>query len=534
MRATRGGLWVAFALAGCVGTVEWPGVPDPFLTPGEPVPGQSGVRRLSRVELDTTVNDLLGDTTNSAQGLLPPEPVDPFDNDYRAQVASAALIESVERFATDAANRLLSNATQRAALVTCTPNGPGDAACLGTVVQNFGRRVLRRPLAADEVARFVALQSYAVEDNNFDTGVRLVIAAMLQHPEFLYRVELGRPVAGRPDTFKLNSYEMAARLSYFLWGSTPPDWLLDDAGADKLADAAGIATAVDKLLADPRSMKRLGRFHALWLAYAKLPHAAALTSALQAESAALVDRVIFTDKGDYFNLFSSPQTYIGTTLATHYGMVGAPSTGSGWVSYGAAPRIGLLSHGSVLSAGAKFADTSPTQRGIFVRTRLLCQEVLAPPPSVNADEMPTNPGSNCKVDRYSAHASTGNCKSCHQSLDPIGFGLENFDREGKWRDHDNNEPNCPISGNGSINGLAAGDLPFKGTVGLANMLTASPEFEQCVVTQLYRFNMGRVEDPADVTLIHALTDGFRAKRREFGALVKDLVTHPTFAFRVEE
>ncbi|MBX7113593.1 MAG: DUF1588 domain-containing protein [Myxococcaceae bacterium] len=498
------------------------------------MPGQSGVRRLSRVELDTALSDLLGDTSNSAQGLLPPEPVNPFDNDYRAQFASAALIESVERLATDAANRALANATLRAALVPCSPKGPGDASCMRTMVQTVGRRVFRRPLTGEEVDRFMALQTFAVEDNNFDTGVRLVLQAMLQHPAFLYRVELGTPLAERPGTFKLSNYEMATRLSFFLWGSTPPDWLLDDAANDKLADAAGIRAAVDQLLADPRAKRRLERFHALWLAYAKLPHPAALTNALQAESAALVDKVLFTDRGDYFELFRSSETYVNSTLAAHYGMLGAPASGSAWLPYGPLPRMGLLSQGAVLSAGAKFSDTSPTQRGIFVRTRLLCQDIAPPPSNANVDEPPTSPSSNCKVDRYSAHASTGNCKSCHQSLDPIGFGLENFDREGKYRAHDDNEPNCPISGDGKITGLPGGELPFRGAVGLANLLTASPEFEQCVVTQLYRFNMGRKEDPADLAFISALTEGFRSQRREFQTLLKDFVSHPTFAYRVEE
>ena len=169
MRAYGWAVVSLLAMTACEAKLSWPLPSDPFAgAPTDPVPGQSGVRRLSRVELDTALNDLLGDTSNSAQGLLPPEPVNPFDNDYRAQFASAALIESVERFATDAANRVLANATQRAALITCSPNGPGDAACLRTVVQTVGRRVLRRPLTSEEVERFMALQTFAVEDANFD------------------------------------------------------------------------------------------------------------------------------------------------------------------------------------------------------------------------------------------------------------------------------------------------------------------------------------------------------------------------------
>lgn len=526
-------------IAGCEGTANLqlpPGLMGPpvELAANAEV-GVSGIRRLTRVELDATLADLLGDTTGAAQRLLPPDSTDPFDNDYRSQLPSAALIESVEQLALDTATRTLADPAKRAKLIPCTPTAANDTGCLNTVISTLGRRVLRRPLTDAEIASYATLQAFAIEANSFDVGVKLVIRAMVQQPEFLYRVELGVPVDGKPGIFRLGPYELATRMSYFLWGTTPPDWLLDSALSGALASREGVRTAAAKLLADPRARARIERFHALWLGYYRLPHAIELTTALQAESSALVDKVVFDDKTDYFDLFRSSQSFLNSTLATHYGVSGfSGGSGFAWTPYGSAPRKGLLSHGSVLSVGAKFADTSPTQRGIFVRSRLLCTDPPAPPANANVDQPPTSTTSNCKIDRYASHASVGNCKSCHDSLDPIGFGMENYNRAGQYRTTDDNQPTCTIAGKGKITGLPAGDVAFNGVTGLSELLLSSDRFEQCIVTQVFRFASGRREAPADLALIDNLTTGFKKKNRHFAELLLDYVSEDTFAFRKEE
>jgi hypothetical protein len=526
-------------LLGCEGKANFQ-LPDGMMGPPTELPtnaevGVSGIRRLTRVELDATLNDLLGDTTGSAQRLLPPDSADPFDNDYRSQLPSAALIESIEQLAVDTATRTLADSAKRAKIVPCAATGPSDTGCLNAVISSLGRRVLRRPLTDAEIANYATLQKYAIEANSFDVGVKLLIRALVQEPEFLYRVEVGTPVDGKEGISRLGAYEMATRLSFFLWGTTPPDWLLDSALNGELSSKDGVRAAASKLLADPRARARIERFHALWLGYHRLPHSVELTAAMQDESAALVDKVVFEDKSDYFELFRSNQSFLNSTLATHYGITGfTGGTGSAWTPYGAAKRKGLLSHGSVLSAGAKFADTSPTQRGIFVRTRLLCTDVPPPPANANVDEAPTSTVSNCKVDRYASHASVGNCKSCHDNLDPIGFGIENYNRAGQYRATDDNEPTCTIAGKGKITGLPAGDLAFEGINGLSDLLMDSGRFEQCIVTQVFRFAAGRREAPADLALLENLTTGFKTKNRMFAELLLDYASDDTFAFRKEE
>ncbi len=519
--------------AGCTGIVSGPARFTLSSNDAEQV-ATSGLRRLSRVELDATVRELLADDQGRARRLLPADSTDPFDNDYRLQTASGALVEAAEALAVELSDVALLDPQQRARLLPCQPMGPSDAGCLRVFIETFGRRAFRRPLLQEEVDHFMALQPYAAEAADFDFGVKLVIRAMLQHPAFLYRVELGEPVSGQPGIFKLTRSELATRLSYFLVGTTPADWLLDEAAAGGLDTKEGVALVAKRLLAEPLAREQIERFHALWLGYHRLPHPLPLTQAMQQESDALVDRVVFTEGTDYFTLFTSSDSFVNATLATQYGITNfSGGTGFQWTPYGDTPRKGLLSHGSVLSQGAKFADTSPTQRGIFVRNRLLCQEIPPPPPGVNADQPPTST-SPCKKDRYSAHASGGGCKGCHDSIDPIGFGLERFDREGRYRLTDDGLPNCPIEGAGSVMGAPAGDLSFSGPDGLADALIASGAFERCVVTQVFRFSQGRREEGLDVPAILERTEQFKAGQRNFQALLIDVVSDETFAFRREE
>ncbi|MBV1857115.1 MAG: DUF1595 domain-containing protein, partial [Nannocystaceae bacterium] len=180
--------------------------------------GDAGLRRLTAVEYSATVRDLLGVEVNAAL-LLPEDWRQPFDNDFQTQNASQALIDGAELLASDVAGLALEPGL-RDATVGCTPAGPTDAACFQDFLARFGRRALRRPLSDDDLARYGSLISEAEETGEFYDAVNVAIRALLQHPEFLYRVEIGTPLEGEPDVFALNDYEVGARLSYLLWGST--------------------------------------------------------------------------------------------------------------------------------------------------------------------------------------------------------------------------------------------------------------------------------------------------------------------------
>ncbi len=523
-------------VAGCTGVIDSLAKTAASSRPPAIIESQiatSGLRRLTRVELDATVRDLLGDDAGRARRLMPADATDPFDNDYHQQLASGALVEAAEALAMELADVALVDPLARAQLIPCMPVGAADAACLRAFVEQFGRRAFRRPLTQNEVDHLMTLQPLAEEAGDFDVGIRLVIRALLQHPAFLYRVEVGDPGTTRSSTFRLSSFELATRLSYFLIGTTPPEWLLDEAQAGQLNSKDGLTQAAKHLLTEPLARTQVERFHSLWLGYHQLPHPLVLTQALQNESNALVDRVVFTDSNDYFSLFTATDSFVNSTLAQHYQLSGfTGDTEFRWTPYGNAPRKGLLSHGSVLSQGVKFNDTSPTQRGKFIRNRLLCQEIPPPPPGVDVDAQPVST-SPCKKDKYLAHAS-GGCKGCHASIDPIGFGLERFDRSGRYRETDDNDPTCAIEGKGTVVGASSGDLAFSGPDGLADALIASGAFEHCVVTQVFRFAHGRREEPADALALTQRTDAFVESQRNFQTLLLSIVTDEAFSFARDE
>ena len=439
---------------------------------------------------------------------------------------SGALIAAAETLAAGVSARLMADTTRRNGLIGCTPSGAGDTTCLASFVRAFGRRAFRRPLTDEEVSGYVGLSSFAVEANDFYVGVDLVLRAFLQDPHFLYRVETGTAVAGKSGLYALGDYEIGTRLSYFLWGSTPSDRLLDMAAGGALTSDAGRRAAAAELLADPRGAARIKQFHAFWLAYDQLPVTADIAAALRAETDALVARVVFERRGDYFDLFNASETFVNDTLATHYGLTPPGSATGAWVPYGTSPRRGILSHGTLLAAGAKFDDTSPTLRGVFVRNRLLCQTIPPPPPTVAVDEPPPATGSPCKVDRYAVHRA-GNCAGCHNQTDPIGFGLENYDRTGAYRAAERDNPQCTISGDGEVVGLGT----FNGPAELAALITGSGNMESCVVMQLYRMALGRRETAGDMSTLSKLTDGFKQGGRAFDKLLVDVVADPAFIHR---
>lgn len=504
--------------------------------PGDPGAGvreaESVARRLSRAELDNALRDLLGDDTSPGSRLLTEDSFAPYDNDYPSQLASGALIDSLEGMARDVAQHVVADPVLRARLVPCTPSGPGDAVCFRTVVQGFGERAFRRPLAASELDAYMTLLDFATENNpevphDFYTAVRLVVQSVLQDPEFLYRIEVGKD-KGDGVTFALDNYEIATRMAFLLWGSTPDDALLADAKSGRLSDTNARDMAARRMLEDPRARAQLHRFHAMWLGYRALPHPPELTSAFQRETTALLDRVVFDEKQSYLNLFTFKETYVDDMLADHYGLP-KPTGGQGWVAYGTSGRAGILSHGSVLSAFSKFTDTSPTQRGKFIRTRLLCQEIPRPPANVTADKPPSGKDAVCKYDRYLEHRTSSSCAGCHEQMDPIGFGLERYDIAGRYREHDDGLPQCAIAGQGEVTGYGQ----FEGPGELGQLLLDAELVDACIVRQVAQFAFGRVPNVAETALVEAMRERFEAGGYAFDELLLGFVREDAFALRRE-
>jgi hypothetical protein len=492
----------------------------------------SVARRLSRSELDNTLRDVLGDATQPALKFLDEDEYRPFDNDYTVQRASAALINALEALAEEVSARAVAPAN-RDALVPCSPSGPADAACFRQTIETVGQRLFRRPLTEQEIEAYLGLQAFATEDNplvphDFYTAVELMLRSMLQDPEFLYRIEIGTPTS-EAGIFALDSYEIATRLSYLLWASAPDGELLSQASAGALSEPASRRAQAERLLGDARAREQLRRFHAMWLGYRAIPHPPELVADFNLETTKLIERVVFDEPQSYLNLFLSPETYLTDALASHYSLP-APSGGEGWVRYDDPQRAGILSHGSVLAGFSKFSDTSPTQRGIFVQTRLLCNVILPPPANVNVDEPPGGDDLVCKYDRYAAHRATPSCATCHSLIDPIGFGLEAYDIGGRFRTADNGHPECPIEGVGELPGYGT----FQGPADLGRKLVESQVLEQCVVKQFYSYAVGRELRAEEDGAVAELTSSFQRTNYALSELLLDYVTSERFALRQED
>jgi len=546
-----GGCAVLAISGACVGNIgdrapggsDGPGVPA--VIPTDEVPA-SGLRRLSESEYYNTVVDLLGDSELPVFELLPTDARTPFDNDYGGQIASQGLIDAADYIAELAADRLVADASRRDEIVGCVPSGPEDEACLRSFVAKFGRRAMRRSLADDEVDAYVlgidgadGALAYAIEANDFYVAIHDVVWAMLQDPQFLYRTEIGTAVPGQPGVYRLTDVEVASRLSYFIWGSMPDDALLDRAETGKLHTPDKIRAVAEELLQDQRARKRVDRFHAMWLGYDQLPYGGQLATDMRAETSALIARVVFEEKLPWQQLFLSNETYVTDFLADHYGLPPPGSAKGAWVKYDDGPggigRAGLLAHGSFLSIGAKFNDTSPVKRGRAIRERLMCQEIGDPPPNVNVDAPVMPKDAVCKPERFAQHRQ-GGCASCHNLMDPLGFGLEAYDQFGVFRSYETDNPDtdvdesmCKIEAQGELE-----QAKFSGPAELGKLLVDTGTVTDCVTTQLYRFVSGRSElDTVDRHVVELIRDSV-GNDFTFAELVLAVVSQPSFAYRTQE
>ena len=520
--------------AGGGGSGTGPGTSSP-LAPDLDEPalfGPAGIRRLTQTEIQRTVADVLGLDVSDELSLLPLDQSDeenlgsPFDNDYTLQQSSPALVGGLDLFSKQVAERILSDTARRDALVGCTPAGPGDEACFRSFVERVGRRMIRRPLAAEDVDEMVEhLLPHAVEAGSFDVAVDLALRVFLQHTEFIYRIEVGTPVAPGSSLSRLNDFEVASRLSFLMWGSGPDDALLDAAAEGRLETVEDVQEQALRLLADPRAARQIQTFHAKWMGYDIDAEPGSLDAAFRAETDALVRRVTLEEAGPWSGLFTADQTFVTPRLAEHYGM--APIGSPGWVDGGSNRGGGILSQGAYLSIDSRFGDTSPTFRGRNVLRRLLCRSLPPPPPDVNVDAPPGSP-TDCKTERYDM-GRRAECAGCHSQMDPIGFGLEGFDAQGRFREVEADLPMCGITGEGAFfDGTA-----FRGPRELGELIAESDAFESCAVRQFYRFAIGRSERPEDESALEALEAALE-NEGDFVGLVLAFVGSEAFLHRVAD
>jgi hypothetical protein len=502
-----------------------------------PTLAETPFHRMSRFEYDNTVRDLLGDDSNPALALPPDEASTGFDNQSSSLGVTELSAEQYLEVAEQVAGRAVKNLP---ALLGCDPKAIGESACAQSFIKDFGKRAFRRPLDGTQRKRLVDLFTWGRGKYGFTAGIKLVLTAMLQSPRFLYRVELGMPDPGAPGVTALDGWEIASRLSYLLWASTPDQELLDAAENDRLGTPAEIAAQAARMLEDPRARGSVGRFHEQWLGVSLIDGITKDTSVYpeyhdslkelwRQETVRFLEQVVFEDHGGIHEMLTAPWTMMNGDLAAFYGIEGGP-TGSDWVRVDLDPtqRAGFMTQASILAMQAKPNQTSPVHRGKFVRERVLCEVLPAPPPNMTVAPPPVDPHATTRQ-KFMQHSADPYCASCHQYMDGVGLGFEHYDGIGLWRDTDHD---LPVDARGAVVGSSDSDGPFDGVIQLAGRLARSEEVRDCLVTEWFRYAYGRDHTDADACTVAQL----QATLSGSGGRVEDLLIAltQTDAFRYKK
>jgi hypothetical protein len=362
-------------------------------------------------------------------------------------------------------------------------------------------------------------------------GVKLGLRAILLSPNFVFRVELDDDPRSTT-SHSLNDYELATRLSYFLWSSTPDDELSARADDGTLHSVAVMEAQIRRMLRDSKSSALQQNFMGEWLYTravdslqpnpALFPQFDANLKVAMRQETELFFKSLLDENRNALELIDADYTFVNDRLADHYRLPRVGGTEMRRVSLSGTQRGGILSQASFLAVSSHPNRTSPVKRGKWVLSQLLCAEPPPPPPNVPPFEEGTGQGT--LRQRMEAHRSNPTCASCHALMDPIGFGLENFDAIGHWRDRDSD---------GSLID-SSGQLPnhstFSGARELAALLKQDDRVPSCVVTQLATYALGRGMTRADQCTLGNITQSFQSSGNRLGDLIlaiaeNDLFTH---------
>jgi hypothetical protein len=504
----------------------------------------SALRRLTHSQYNNTVRDLLGDESAPANQFPPEDFVNGFKNQYQSQNLSPLLVEAYSA----AAERLARNAFQggdRRGLIPCKPS----PACRARFVREFGLKAFRRPLEIGERNRYEELFR---READFFKGAQIAVEAMLQSPHFLFRLdETSDP--------KLKSYVTAGRLSYALWDSMPDAALFESAARGELSTLKGVESTARRMLDDPRARQSLDEFVSQWMRFDRLLNGAKdrrrypnfnreTAAAMTEETRSFISDLVWNDR-NFMDAFTADHSFINADLAAIYG-VPAPAREFDRVKFPAeSERAGLLGQSLFLSLTAKPDDTSPTARGLFIREQFLCQHVSEPPPGVNTN-LPevTEAKPQTSRERMREHVTNPSCSTCHNLIDPIGFGFEKFDAIGARREKfkllffgENEEGErrakprtleLEISTDGFVAGIP--DSKFSSPRELGAVLARSSQCQECLVKQYFRYTSGRMEMQADRPLIRQVSEDFRKSQFKFKELIISLVRSREFSDQYRE
>jgi hypothetical protein len=500
-------------------------------------PGRVVAHRLNRVEYNNTVRDLFfGMDLRPAEGFPVDNFAEGFDNNAQELRMSNLLLEKYLEAAEKIVPAAMASTSVRGRMLGCDLGQ--DSGCARRTVAAFAERAFRRPVAEADLAPYLGLIEVARRQGDGpEVGLQLALKAILVSPSFLYRIEPDPPQA---TTRGLDGWEVASRLSYFLWSSMPDDELFARARAGALREPDEIGTQVRRMLADRKAGALIDNLAGQWLYTRQIPELnpdpalfpedvfdASLREAMRQETHLFLREILLGDHSA-LDLLRADFTFANRRLAVHYGLPDASDLdgdferieGEGLTS---ARRGGLLSQAGWLTVTSHPDTTSPTKRGKWIVSELLCQAPPLPPPG--ADTLPPPANGTSLRERIAQHAAVEPCRSCHMLFDPLGLGLENFDPIGRWRDDD---AGAPLDASGVVPGT---DLAFRGPAELAEALQKDPRFPSCLTRKLLTFALGRGMEPSDAPAIEYLTGQFAGNGHRFRKLVELIARSPLMTMR---
>ncbi len=394
-------------------------------------------------------------------------------------------------------------------------------------------RVWRRPATREEIERLDAL---ATPNAGLEIALRDALTAMLASPHFLFRFEFNPPRNREEESVReLNAHELACRLSYFLWSSTPDEELSALADSGRLLRPEVLAGQADRLLRHPRARALATSFAAQWLQLRNLdrsapdsasgaPDSPTLRDSMREETLRLFEYVLREDR-NLWELLDADYTFVNEELAQHYGLEGVEGAEFRRVSLSRTPRRGVLGHASVLTVTSTPTRTAPVKRGKFVLENVLGQPLPPPPPGVGSlEESPEALRAASLRERLAVHRADPTCAACHSSMDPLGFALENFDAVGRWRTEVNG---YPVDASGSL----PDGRSFSGMLELVRTLRGDDAFLRCLAEKLLIYALGRAPAPGDAAGLAAIVAQLDPEHPTLGSLMLAIIESPLFLQR---
>ena len=421
-------------------------------------------------------------------------------------------------------------------IFVCRPaDANGEEACAKKILSALTRRAYRRPISETDLERPMAFYREGKSGRDFDAGIGKALTAVLVNPEFLFRVEAD-PAKAAGAAYRISDLELASRVSLFLWSSVPDDALLDSAIRGELRRPEVLERHVRRMLADPRSFNLASNFAGQWLRLRNVtsvdPNVRLypdfddnLRQAFRTETELFVDSVVREDRS-VLDLLRADYTFLNERLAKHYGISNV--YGSRFRRVELAPdsrRGGLLRQGSVLAVTSYATRTSPVIRGVWVLSNIV--GAPPPPPLPNVPALDGNVPANLPVrERMAAHRASPVCASCHRTIDPVGFTLENFDAVGRWRDNEGD------SGSIDVSGTLPGTGDIKGVSGLEDALLQRPELFAATLTEkLMTFALGRGVEYYDAPAVRKILREAQPGGYRFSSLILGIVNSAPFQMR---